>query len=208
MVGVFFTHFLFIMGLWLHYFKIDNGGCDLINKKIILVMVVLLVVVGVGYLVYSSFNSNNDLNVTHNSTVNESIANSSLNVNNSSNVTNATLDDDYSYSESDSHSYHSSKSMSNESSDVFTASDAMDVAKKRVAGVEDYDISELNVGKPKYKAHESWLVPFYHKKTGKFVGSTYVSPNMVYGGIDDSDDYKRVISGKEPKKRKIPRGLE
>ena len=65
MVGVFFTHFLFIMGLWLHYFKIDNGGCDLINKKIILVMVVLLVVVGVGYLVYSSFNSNNDLNVTH-----------------------------------------------------------------------------------------------------------------------------------------------
>ena len=150
----------------------------------------------------------NDLNVTHNSTVNESIANSSLNVNNSSNVTNATLDDDYSYSESDSRSYHSSKSMSNESSDVFTASDAMDVAKKRVAGVEDYDISELNVGKPKYKAHESWLVPFYHKKTGKFVGSTYVSPNMVYGGIDDSDDYKRVISGKEPKKRKIPRGLE
>ena len=188
MVGVFFTHFLFIMGLWLHYFKIDNGGCDLINKKIILVI--------------------NDLNVTHNSTVNESIVNSSLNVNNSSNVTNATLDDDYSYSESDSHSYHSSKSMSNESSDVFTASDAMDVAKKRVAGVEDYDISELNVGKPKYKAHESWLVPFYHKKTGKFVGSTYVSPNMVYGGIDDSDDYKRVISGKEPKKRKIPRGLE
>ena len=174
MVGVFFTYFLFIMGLWLHYFKIDNGGCDLINKKIILVMVVLLVVVGVGYLVYSSFNSNNDLNVTHNSTVNESIANSSLNVNNSSNVTNATLDDDYSYSESDSRSYHSSKSMSNESSDVFTASDAMDVAKKRVAGVEDYDISELNVGKPKYKAHESWLVPFYNKKTGKFVGSTYV----------------------------------
>ena len=208
MVGVFFTHFLFIMGLWLHYFKIDNGGCDLINKKIILVMVVLLVVVGVGYLVYSSFNSNNDLNVTHNSTVNESIANSSLNVNNSSNVTNATLDDDSLYSESDSSSYHSSKSGADESNEEFTASDARKVVRNYLGGVEDYDISELNVGKPKYKAHESWLVPFYHKKTGKFVGSTYVSPNMVYGGIDDSDDYKRVISGKEPKKRKIPRGLE
>ena len=59
------------------------------------------------------------------------------------------------------------------------------------------------MGKPKYKdSNGGWLVPFYHKKTGKFVGSSYVSPDWAYGGFDDYDDYKKVISGKEPKKSK------
>ena len=170
-------------------------------------MVVLLVVVGVGYLVYSSFNSNNDLNVTHNSTVNESIANSSLNVNNSSNVTNATLDDDSLYSESDSSSYHSSKSGADESNEEFTASDARKVVRNYLGGVEDYDISELKIGDPKYKNSDGgWLVPLYDKKTGKFVDSTYAYSNgMTHGFVDDYDNYKRIVSGKKPKSNsKVP----
>ena len=170
-------------------------------------MVVLLVVVGVGYLVYSSFNSNNDLNVTHNSTVNESIVNSSLNVNNSSNVTNATLDDDSLYSESDSSSYHSSKSGADESNEEFTASDAKNVVKNHVGGVWGKDISELKIGNPKYKNSDGgWLVPLYDKKTGKFVDSTYAYSNgMTHGFVDDYDNYKRIVSGKKPKSNsKVP----
>ena len=171
------------------------------NKKIMLI-IILLIIIGVGYLVATLFNSyNSDSNVTNIHTNNTSFSNTSVNVNKSSNAT----ADDSLYSESVSSSYHSSKSGADESNEEFTASDAKNVVKNHVGGVWGKDISELKIGNPKYKNSDGgWLVPLYDKKTSKFVGAQYAySDGMTHGGVDNYDNYKRVVSGKEPKKPKF-----
>ena len=172
------------------------------NNKIILIIVLLLIVFCIGYFVVSSFNSHEDLNVTNNNT-NKSITNSSVDVNKSSNMTNDILENDTSYSKtsSDSYSSYSGYSSSKSKSDEFSASDAQKVVKNYLGGVDDKDISELKIGKPKYKnSEDGWLVPLYDKKTGKFVHAVYAyDDGMTHGGVEKYENYKRVISGKEPK---------
>jgi len=107
------------------------------------------------------------LNVTNNVT-NKSIANSSLDVNKSLNTTNDTLENDSSYNKtsSDSYSSYSSYSSSKSKSDEFSASDAQNVVKNYVGGVDGKDISEIKIGKPKYKNSDGgWLVPLYDKQS-------------------------------------------
>ena len=169
------------------------------NNKIILIIVLLLIVFSIGYFVVSSFNSHENMNVANNTT----ISNGSLDVNNSLNTTNDTLENDSSYNKtsSDSYSSYSSYSSSKSKSDEFSASDAQKVVKNYLGGVDDKDISELKIGKPKYKnSEDGWLVPLYDKKTGKFVHAVYAyDDGMTHGGVEKYENYKRVISGKEPK---------
>lgn len=186
------------------------------KNKIIFIIVLILIVIGVGYLIYSSFDSHINSNVTNNSDNNKSITNSSLDVNNSLNTTdNDTLKDDSSDIETTSDDYSSYNSYSNyndysssksasKSDDEFTASDARKVVKDYLGGVDGYDISELKIGKPKLKDSDgSWLVPLYDKKTGEFVAAEYAyDDGMTHGGVYNHDDYKRVLDGKKPKKNK------
>jgi len=175
------------------------------NKIILIVVLLLIIIAGFSYFVVSSFNSHENLNVTNNTT-NKSITNSSLDVNKSSNTTNNTLENNSSYSKtsSDSYSNYNGRSSSKSKSNEFTASDAQSVVKNYVGSVDGKDISEIKIGKPKYKNSDGdWLVPLYDKKTGKFIDSVYAYSNgEAHGGVQDYDNYKRVISGKEPKKPK------
>ena len=172
------------------------------NKIILIVALMLIIIAGFSYFVVSSFNSHEDLNVTNNNT-NKSITNSSVDVNKSSNMTNDILENDTSYSKtsSDSYSSYSGYSSSKSKSDEFTASDAQNVVKNYLGGVDHKDISELKIGKPTFKDSDGdWLVPLYDKKTGKFVHSVYAGEDgMTHGGVETYKNYKRVISGKKPK---------
>ena len=178
------------------------------NKKIMLI-IILLIIIGVGYLVATLFNSyNSDSNVTNIHTNNTSFSNTSVNVNKSSNATaDDSLEENSTSYDSNHARYSSSKSTyeSDDISDEFTASDAKNVVKNHVGGVWGKDISELKIGNPKYKNSDGgWLVPLYDKKTSKFVGAQYAySDGMTHGGVDNYDNYKRVVSGKEPKKPKF-----
>ena len=179
------------------------------KNKIVLIIILLLIISCVCYFVISSHNNLKVTNNTNNSNINKSIVNSSLDVNNSLNTSdNNSLEDDSSYDETSSNTYSSSseysdyKSDSDGSTDEFTASDARKVVKDYVGVVDDYDISDLKIGKPKYKnSKDGWLVPLYDKKTGKFVDSVYAyDDGMASGGVHDYDNYKKIISGKKPKK--------
>ena len=158
-----------------------------------------IIVFSIGYFVVSSFNSHENVNVANNTT----ISNGSLDVNKSLNTTNDTLENDSSYNKtsSDSYSSYSSYSSSKSKSDEFSASDAQNVVKNYVGGVDGKDISEIKIGKPKYKNSDGgWLVPLYDKQTGKFVHSVYAfDDGMTHGGVETYKNYKRVISGKKPK---------
>lgn len=170
------------------------------SKKIILGLIVLLII---GVCIFSLSNSFLDtINMTNSSTnFTDNLTNGTISTNNS--ITNCGSDGEDNNIESSYNSYSKNhvNSNGNEKEEVkeyeFTAEDAMADVEQNVIFPDKFGNKlDVDVGHPKYKDKrmDSWLVPAYDKKTGKFIGSVYANGELFTNGPDNYKEYKKLVS--------------
>ena len=159
------------------------------KKKIIVILTIILIILLLGY-IYNSEINKPALNNKH--TIDNKINKSDKNIN----VTNSITNND------DENHNVKSNNQNNEKPSNKTYDEAL-MAKKMV---EKYALNKNEIAKyPIYKSKnlDSWLVPIYDKKTGKFKASVYVyvgkdSSGFVNGPFSYSE-YKKLVHGKKIK---------